>query len=149
MVATMTFDVERLASLAPKGFSLATDVADWLVRQRVPFAEAHEIAGAAVRFCEARRIELSDLTAADLPSISPHLTAEVLLVLTVAGSIDSRNGRGGTSTNQVRRQLGEVSSGIDDITAWIEADIDARSTLPAWMQHSEADQLRWTAERGD
>jgi len=149
MVATMTFDVERLASLAPKGFSLATDVADWLVRQRVPFAEAHEIAGAAVRFCEARRIELSDLTAADLPSISPHLTAEVLLVLTVAGSIDSRNGRGGTSTNQVRRQLGEVSSGIGDITAWIEADIDARSTLPAWMQHSEADQLRWTAERGD
>ena len=46
MVATLTFDTERLESLAPRGFSLATDVADWLVRQRVPFAEAHHIAGA-------------------------------------------------------------------------------------------------------
>ena len=55
LIATLTFDTERLASLAPRGFSLATDVADWLVRQRVPFAEAHHIAGAAVQFCEASR----------------------------------------------------------------------------------------------
>ena len=52
-VETLTFDTERLAALAPRGFALATDLADWLVRQRVPFAEAHEIAGAAVRYCEA------------------------------------------------------------------------------------------------
>ncbi len=52
MVATLTFHPERLEALAPRGFSLATDIADWLVRQRVPFAEAHDIAGACVRCCE-------------------------------------------------------------------------------------------------
>ena len=109
MVATLTFDTERLAALAPRGFSLATDLADWLVRQRVPFAEAHEIAGAAVRYCEARGIDLPDLTAEQLAEISPRLTAEVLSVLTVAGSIDSRDGRGGTATGQVRRQLAELA----------------------------------------
>ncbi len=69
MVATLTFDPERLESLAPRGFSLATDVADWLVRQRVPFAEAHHIAGACVRFCEERGIELGDLTDGQLAEI--------------------------------------------------------------------------------
>jgi argininosuccinate lyase len=77
MVSTLTFHPDRLAELAPKGFSLATDIADWLVRQRVPFAEAHEIAGACVRRCEADGIELTDLSADDLLEISPHLTAEV------------------------------------------------------------------------
>ena len=57
-----TFDTERLASLAPQGFALATDVAEWLVRQGVPFRVAHEVAGACVRECESRGIELWDLT---------------------------------------------------------------------------------------
>ncbi len=52
MIATLEFDTERMAELAPQGFSLATDVADWLVRRQVPFREAHEISGALVRFCE-------------------------------------------------------------------------------------------------
>ncbi len=109
MVGTLTFHAERMAELAPRGFSLATDVADWLVRRRVPFAQAHEIAGASVRYCEQRGIELSDLTPEQLAEISPQLTPEVLAVLTVAGSIDSRNGRGGTATSQVRAQLDEVA----------------------------------------
>ena len=66
MVATLVFDTERLASLAPQGFSLATDIAEWLVRQGVPFRVAHEVAGACVRECEARGIELWDLTDDDL-----------------------------------------------------------------------------------
>ena len=53
MVATLRFDTERMAQLAPAGFSLATDVADWLVRQGVPFREAHEVSGALVAHCEA------------------------------------------------------------------------------------------------
>ena len=52
MVATMVFDTERLAALAPQGFSLATDIAEWLVREGVPFRVAHEVAGACVRVCE-------------------------------------------------------------------------------------------------
>ena len=72
MVATLRFHIARMAELAPAGFSLATDVADWLVRERVPFAGAHEIAGACVRRCEARGMELSDLTADQLAEISPR-----------------------------------------------------------------------------
>ena len=67
----------------------------------MPFAEAHEIAGACVRYCETAGIELSDLTPAQLAEISPHLNAGVLDVLTVAGSIDSRDGRGGTAPARV------------------------------------------------
>jgi argininosuccinate lyase len=112
MVATLTFHPERMAALAPRGFSLATDVADWLVRRRVPFTQAHEIAGACVRFCESRGLELSDLTPDQLPEISAELTPEVLDVLTVAGSIDSRSGRGGTATGQVRHQLAEIADAV-------------------------------------
>jgi argininosuccinate lyase len=117
MVATLTFHPERLAELAPQGFSLATDVADWLVRQRVPFARAHDIAGACVRYCEQRGIELSELTAEQLPQIAAELTPEVLAVLTVAGSIDSRDGRGGTATARVRDQLAELAGAVDGLRA--------------------------------
>lgn len=112
MVSTLTFHHERMAGLAPKGFSLATDVADWLVRQRVPFARAHEIAGACVKFCEANGIELAELTPDQLAEISPELKAEVLAVLTIEGSVSSRNGRGGTAPSQVRAQLIELRAAI-------------------------------------
>ncbi len=108
MVATLTFDAERLESLAPRGFSLATDVADWLVRQRVPFADAHHIAGACVRFCEQHGIELGELTDGQLAEIDSRLAPEVRQVLTVAGAIASRDGRGGTAVDRVREQLDEV-----------------------------------------
>ena len=71
MVATLQFHTERMASLAPQGFALATDVAEWLVRQGVPFRVAHEVAGACVRECERRGIELWDLSDDDLAAISP------------------------------------------------------------------------------
>ncbi len=112
MVATLTFHPDRMAALAPRGFSLATDVADWLVRQRVPFARAHEIAGACVRYCEARGQELSDLTAEQLAEISPDLAPDVLDVLSAAGSVASRNGRGGTAPEAVRAQLAELRAAI-------------------------------------
>jgi argininosuccinate lyase len=118
MIATLTFHRERLESLAPKGFSLATDVADWLVRQRVPFATAHHIAGAAVQYCEARQLELSDLSVDQLPEISEHLTPGVLDVLTVAGSIASRDGRGGTAQDRVHDQLRELSEAMDEAADW-------------------------------
>ena len=112
MVATMQFHPERMAELAPSGFSLATDMADWLVRRRVPFARAHEITGAAVRYCEQRGIDLPDLTPAQLAEISPELAPDLLEVLTVSGSIGSRIGRGGTALDRVRDQLVELSEAI-------------------------------------
>ena len=75
MIGTLTFHTERLAELAPAGFSLATDVAEWLVRQGVPFREAHEAAGACVRAAEARGVGLDALTDAELAAIHPALTA--------------------------------------------------------------------------
>jgi hypothetical protein len=106
MVSTLAFHRERLELLAPMGFSLATDIADWLVRRRVPFAKAHEIAGACVRRCEEDGVELTDLTADDLAEISPHLTADVQTVLNVAGSINSLSGRGGTALGPCQRATG-------------------------------------------
>jgi argininosuccinate lyase len=116
MVATLTFHQERMAAQATKGFSLATDVADWLVRQRVPFARAHEIAGAAVRFCEAHDLELSDLTEAQLAEISPELNLGLLSVLTAAGSVASRNGRGGTAVEAVQAQLVELKDVLAELS---------------------------------
>ena len=120
MVATLTFHRERLEGLAPMGFSLATDIADWLVRQRVPFAEAHEIAGACVRRAEAEGLELTDLSADDLSEISPHLTSDVRSVLSVMGSINSRTGRGGTALVRVREQLDEVREAMKSVDAWLQ-----------------------------
>jgi argininosuccinate lyase len=122
MVSTLTFDRDQLERLAPMGFSLATDIADWLVRRRVPFAEAHEIAGACVRRCEDAGIELKDLSADDLAEISPHLTSAVRSVLTVAGSVDSRSGRGGTAEARVREQLTEVDVDLAAVRKWLERD---------------------------
>lgn len=118
MVGTLTFDADRAEELAPRGFSLATDIADWLVRQRVPFARAHDLAGAVVGYCEARGIELADLTADELSEIAPEFTPEVLSVLSVRGSVDARNGRGGTAPVRVREQLEELAAARDDLVAW-------------------------------
>ncbi len=112
MVATLSFDTARLAALAPAGFSLATDVAEWLVREGVPFREAHELAGACVRRCEELGCDLPDLDDAELAAISPLLTAEVRDVLTVEGSVASRSGRGGTAPARVREQLTELAARV-------------------------------------
>jgi argininosuccinate lyase len=118
MVATLEFDTARLASLAPQGFSLATDVAEWLVRQGVPFRVAHEVAGACVRACEERGVELWDLTDADLTAISPHLTPGVREVLTVEGSLASRDAKGGTAPARVAEQLAAAAAATGAARAW-------------------------------
>jgi len=119
MVATLTFDTDRMAELAPQGFSLATDVAEWLVRQGVPFRVAHEVAGACVRRCEELGVELDELTDAQLAEIDAHLTPDVREVLTVAGSVASRDSRGGTAPDRVRDQLAELRAVVADHRAWL------------------------------
>ncbi|WP_147917728.1 argininosuccinate lyase [Ruania zhangjianzhongii] len=105
MVATLTFHTDRMAELAPQGFALATDIAEWLVRQGVPFRRAHELAGACVRVCEEHGIELWDLTDAQLAGIDPALTPQVREVLTLTGSLSSRDAVGGTAPARVAEQL--------------------------------------------
>jgi argininosuccinate lyase len=113
LVGTLSFDTDRMAQLAPLGYTLATDVAEWLVRQGVPFRVAHEAAGAAVRAAEARGVGLEELADDELAGIHPGLTAEVRDVLTIAGSVDSRDARGGTAPIQVAKQLGIVRDTAD------------------------------------
>jgi len=111
-VATLRFDTARMAELAPQGFSLATDIAEWLVREGVPFRVAHEVAGACVRHCEELGIELHELTDEQFAEIDPHLTSGVREVLTVEGSVSSRTGRGGTAPVRVVEQLAELRSRV-------------------------------------
>ena len=116
-VATLTFNTARMAELAPQGFSLATDIAEWLVKQGVAFRIAHEVAGECVQECEKAGIELADLTDEQFAAINPALTPEVRSVLTVEGSVSSRDGRGGTAPVRVAEQLTEaraVASGHRD-----------------------------------
>jgi argininosuccinate lyase len=108
LVSTLTFNVERMAALAPAGYTLATDIAEWLVRHGVPFRAAHEAAGAAVRVAEQRGIGLEELTDGELAAITSQLTPEVRAVLTIEGSVSSRNAHGGTAPIQVAKQIDVV-----------------------------------------
>jgi len=119
MVATLTFDTDRMAELAPQGFSLATDVAEWLVREGVPFRVAHEVAGACVRRCEELGVELDELTDEQLAAIDVHLTPGVRDVLTVEGSVASRDARGGTAQVRVAEQLDELRRAVAEHRAWL------------------------------
>lgn len=107
-VETLVFNTERMRSAAPEGFALATDIAEWLVRERVPFRVAHEVAGACVQVAEQRGIELWDLTDEDFAMISPTLTPAVRAVLTTDGSMNSRSAFGGTAPVRVAEQLAQL-----------------------------------------
>lgn len=108
MIKTLTFNADLMAKSAPQGFALATDIAEWLVRQGVPFRDAHEIAGACVRWAESRGVELWELSPAEFAEISSHLTPAVSEVLTLQGSVDSRSA-GGTAPVRVREQLAALT----------------------------------------
>ncbi|MFE1403179.1 argininosuccinate lyase [Streptomyces sp. NPDC058770] len=121
MMATLTVNRERMEELAPAGFSLATDVAEWLVKQGVPFRVAHEVAGACVKECEQQGIELDQLTDEQFAEISEHLTPEVRTVLNVPGALASRSGRGGTAPSAVAVQLTEVKADLAVQQEWAAA----------------------------
>lgn len=108
MIATLRFHTDRMVASAPEGFSLATDVADWLVKRGVPFRDAHEISGALVQACEQRGIGLEEADDALLTEVSPHLDPAVRDVLTVGGSVASRDGAGGTAPVRVAEQRADL-----------------------------------------
>ena len=112
-VATMVFDTGLMAAEAPAGFALATDIAEWLVRQGMPFRQAHEAAGGCVRIAESRGVDLHDLTDEELRSVSPMLTPPVREVLDVPGALASRSGTGGTAPQQVLVQVAQLREQIE------------------------------------
>ena len=109
MIKTLKFNTELMTESAPAGFALATDIAEWLVREGVPFRNAHEIAGACVQVAEERDCELWDLTDEELSRISSHLNSEVRDVLNIEGALNSRDAFGGTAPVRVREQLQVLS----------------------------------------
>lgn len=112
MIATLKFNTPRMAELAPLGFALATDIAEWLVRQGVPFRDAHELSGAAVKLAESKGVELWDLTDEEYAGISEHLTPEVRSVLSTEGSLNSRSAQGGTAPSAVAAQLEALKAAL-------------------------------------
>ena len=121
-VATLRFDTARMAASAPEGFALATEIAEWLVGQGVPFRDAHEISGACVRAAEVRGVELWDLTDDELAAISPTLTPEVRGRLSAQAAVDARSRFGGTAPIRVAEQLSALRVQTGQWSQWAGAN---------------------------
>ena len=123
LVSTLVFHEDRMLELAPAGYTLATDLAEWMVRQGVPFREAHEASGACVRIAESRGVDLVELTDEELASVDARLTPEVRDVLTVQGAVASRATRGGTAKVRVEEQRERVAQANAAFRKWAETPV--------------------------
>jgi argininosuccinate lyase len=101
MLRDITVNQEAMRRAALEGFSTATDLADYLVKKGMPFRDAHEVVARAVRLAEDENCDLSDLSLATLKGFSETIEADVFAVLTIEGSLASRNMPGGTAPEQV------------------------------------------------
>jgi argininosuccinate lyase len=126
MVSTMTVRVDRLVAAAPRGYTLATEVAEWLVRSGVPFREAHEITGSLVALCAARECGLDDVSDVDLAAVSPYLTPQVREVLSVRGALRARTTPGSTGPGPVADQLAAASDTVEGWRQWSRARVVPR-----------------------
>jgi argininosuccinate lyase len=126
MISTMTVRVDRLAAAAPAGHTLATEVAEWLVRRGVPFREAHEVTGSLVALCLARECELGEVGDEDLAAVSEHLTPEVRSVLSVRGALEARVTPGSTGPRAVAEQLAAVQDKMDGWREWASTRVVPR-----------------------
>lgn len=127
MVATMTVETETMRKAASQGFTLATEVADFLARKGVPFSTAHDITGALVRLCEERDCELHEIGDADLAAVDPRLTPDIRAHLTLEAALDARMARGGTSPARVAEQIERLSRDLARHRAWA---LDYRGPTP-------------------
>lgn len=105
MITTTEFDREKMALAAPTGFSLATEIADYLAKKSIPFSQAHEAAGKCVALCEASQRQLHQLTDEEFLHVHPALDGGVRAVLTVDGALNSRTTLGGTAPALVAEQI--------------------------------------------
>ena len=122
MVATTNFDRKRMAQAAPTGFSLATEIADFLVRSGLPFSSAHETAGKCVALAESSARELHELSDSEFQSIHPKLSSEVRKVLSVDGALAARTTFGGTAPSEIKKQLANLESQIKSARSIIDTE---------------------------
>ncbi|HWK47925.1 MAG TPA: argininosuccinate lyase [Stellaceae bacterium] len=118
MLRTMRVDAVELRRQAPLGFTLATEIADWLALGGVPFSEAHEITGAVVQACEAAGIELAEASPALLAGVDARLTPAVQAHLTLEAAVAARSGWGGTAPARVAEQIDRLSAVLDEQRTW-------------------------------
>lgn len=123
LVSTLTFHEDRMRELAPRGFTLATDLAEWMVRQGVPFREAHEASGACVRIAEERGVDLIDLSDEDLAGVDKRLKPSVREVLTIDGAVASRDTKGGTAGARVAEQREKVRERAAAARTWAQTPL--------------------------
>ncbi|MBI6907269.1 argininosuccinate lyase [Pseudomonas palleroniana] len=121
MVATMQVQVQELRRQAPMGFTLATEVADWLATRGVPFKEAHEITGALVQACEKHEIELWEASPALLAEVDARLTPQVRDCLTLEAAIAARSGWGGTAPERVKEQIERLKVSLAAQQKWADS----------------------------
>ena len=135
MVATLTFNKDRLEEQAPTGFALATDLAEWLVRQGVPFRHAHELSGACVKLAEGRGCELADLEDADFVRVfadwvPADRAPEVRTVLTAGGAVRARRGQGGTAPERVKEQMDQAAHALEELKTFADSQSDGPAYRP-------------------
>ena len=123
LVSTLEFHEDRMRELAPRGFTLATDLAEWMVRQGVPFREAHEASGACVQIAEARGVDLVDLSDEELAGVDKRLLPAVRDVLTIDGAVASRSTKGGTAGMRVAEQRERVDEIAAEFKKWAQASV--------------------------
>jgi argininosuccinate lyase len=121
MVRTLRVDRDRLRQQSTAGFTLATEVADWLARRGVPFAEAHEITGALVKRCEDGGIGLDEISDDDLLAVDPRLEPGLRASLTPEAAVAARAGYGGTSPAQVTQQLARLRVTLGRQRQWADS----------------------------
>ncbi len=121
LVATLRVNEQRLRGLASVGFTLATDLAEYLVRRGVPFREAHEVVGHLVVWCQVQDCDLDEVSDADLAKVSEHLKPDVRQVLSVEGALAARKAHGGTAPERVAEQITALRAAVQDHAAWAGA----------------------------
>jgi argininosuccinate lyase len=110
MISGISARPENMRDALRQGFATATDLADYLTRKGLPFRDAHEAVGLAVRRAEELGVDLPQLPLAELQKFSPLVADDIFAVLTVEGSLASRNHIGGTSPDQVRAAIARARS---------------------------------------
>jgi argininosuccinate lyase len=119
MVATAKFNEAQISKTALSGFSLATEIADFLAKKQIPFSKAHEVAGECVKFCEKSGIELHEISDDQLQKIHPALTKDLRMVLNLEGAISSRTSVMATSKKSVSQAVAQLGKEISKVDAEI------------------------------
>jgi argininosuccinate lyase len=109
MIADMKVNKENMLKMAASGYSTATDLADWLVKNlKMPFRNAHHVTGTLVKIAENKGLDLHELTLSEMQKVEKKITAKIFEVLTVENSVASRTSIGGTSQVRVKEEIAKA-----------------------------------------